>query len=71
MSDHLLPKDKNKPFTVNGIKFANRAEYNLRVKEDATKMAELLYDIYQDKKAKEKMSHNNDSATPTNRGSDK
>ena len=49
-----LPKDKSKPFTINGIKFANRDEYNERVKEDARRLVELLYDIYQDKKRKEK-----------------
>lgn len=47
-----LPKDKNKPFTVNGIRFANRKEYDERVKRDAEELAKLLYDIYQDKKRK-------------------
>jgi hypothetical protein len=49
-----LPKDKTVPFTINGIRFKNRKEYDERVKEDATKLAELLYDIYQDKKRSEK-----------------
>ena len=53
-SERNLPKDKSKPFTVNGIKFANRAEYEERIKEDARKFAELLYDIYKDKKPKDK-----------------
>lgn len=41
-----LPKDPTKPFKLNGIKFANRQEYEKRVKADTHKMAELLYDIY-------------------------
>jgi hypothetical protein len=49
-----LPKDKTKPFTVNGIKFANREEYDERVKKDAMELAVLIYDIYQDKKLKER-----------------
>jgi len=53
-----LPKDPEKSFTINGIKFANREDYDKRVKEDARKMAELLYDIYQDKKRKEKPQNN-------------
>ena len=48
-----LPKDPEKPFTINGIHFANRKEYDERVEQDAKAMAELLYDIYQDKKRKE------------------
>lgn len=45
-----IPEDKSKPFTVNGIKFANRKEYDDRVKEGASQLAELLYDIYMEKK---------------------
>lgn len=47
------PKDPNKPFTLNGIRFANRKEYDERIKQDAEAMAQLLYDIYKDKKRKE------------------
>jgi hypothetical protein len=49
-----LPKDPTKSFTVNGIKFANRAEYDKRVKEDANKMAEFLYDMYKKHKRSQK-----------------
>lgn len=52
-NSHKLPKDPTKPFTVNGIKFANRKEYDERVKEDARKMAEFLYHMYKEKKLKE------------------
>jgi hypothetical protein len=47
-----LPKDRNKPFTVSSLRFANRKEYDERVKQDAEVMAQLLYDIYQNKKRK-------------------
>jgi hypothetical protein len=47
-----LPKDPEKPFIINGIRFANRNEYDMRVKEDARKLAELLYDIYKEKKTR-------------------
>lgn len=49
-----LPKDKYKAFTINGIKFSNRAEYDACVKEDAQKMAEFLYDMYRKEKRREK-----------------
>jgi hypothetical protein len=48
------PKDRSKPFTLNGIKFANRKEYDERVKEDAQKMAEFLHDLYVEQKQKPK-----------------
>lgn len=49
-----LPKEKTVPFAINGIRFKNRKEYDERVKEDTSKLAELLYDIYQDKKKSER-----------------
>jgi hypothetical protein len=49
-----LPQDRSKPFTVNGVKFINRDAYDKRVRDDLRKMADFLYDIYQDKKRKEK-----------------
>lgn len=45
MSD--LPKDKNKAFTINGIRYANREKYDKRLKDDMNNMAAFLYDIYQ------------------------
>lgn len=48
-----LPKDKNRPFIINGIRFANRQEHNERVKDDAQKLAEFLFDIYTNKKRKD------------------
>ena len=42
MTERKLPKDPNKSFTVNSIKFANRKEYDDRIKEDAEKMAAFL-----------------------------
>ena len=44
-----LPKDKNLSFTVGGISFANRTEYNNRVSHDAEELAELLYDLCKEK----------------------
>ena len=41
-----LPKDPSKPFTVNGIKFASRDEYERRIKADAEGLAKLIYRIY-------------------------
>ena len=52
MQDNL-PKDKTKPFTINGIRFANRKEYDERIEHDLDALAHLLFDIYKDKKAKE------------------
>lgn len=43
-----LPKDKNLSFTVGGISFANRAEFDNRVSQDAEGLAELLYDIWRE-----------------------
>lgn len=48
------PKDKSKPFTINGILFANRKEYDLRVKQDTKNMALYLYDLYKRRKDKQK-----------------
>jgi len=48
-----LPKDMSKPFTVNGIKFANREECDRRKEEDISKMAEFLYDIYKKRKRRD------------------
>jgi len=45
-----LPEDIAVPFTINGIKFNNREDYVRRLDDDATQLAHLLYDIYQDKK---------------------
>jgi hypothetical protein len=53
-TDHTLPKDPNKPFMINGIQFANRKEYDERVQQDAEAMASFLYDMYQEKKRKER-----------------
>lgn len=40
-------KDKDsKPLVVNGIKFANRNEYEERLKQDALQLAQLLHDMY-------------------------
>jgi hypothetical protein len=50
MAERKLPRDPNKSFTVNGIKYANRSEYDERVKEDAQKMAAFLYDLYKKQK---------------------
>jgi len=41
-----LPKDRDKPFTINGIRYANREAYQKRLEEDAEKMAHFLYDMY-------------------------
>lgn len=49
--ERKLPKDQNKPFTVNGIKFANRKEYDERIKEDSEKMAAFLYHLYKKHKS--------------------
>ena len=53
MPGRKLPKDPNKPFIVNGIKFANREEYNKRVKEDAEAMAVFLLNQYRKHKQKQ------------------
>lgn len=53
MAERKPSKDPSKSFIVNGIKFANRKEYDERVKDDAQKMAEFLYDMYKKKKAKD------------------
>lgn len=44
-----LQKVASKQFT-NGVKFKNCDDYDLRVKEDARKLAELIYDIYNEQK---------------------
>lgn len=44
-----IPKKLAEPFTINGIRFANRQEYDERIKDDALKLAKLLYDIYREK----------------------
>lgn len=46
--------DDTKPFTVNGILFKNRKEYEERLNDDAQKLAVLLYDIYKEKKQQAK-----------------
>ena len=57
--DDDLPKDKNQPFTLNGIYFLNRQEYDERVEKDANALAQLLYDIYIEKKRKDATSIDN------------
>lgn len=44
----------DKPITVNGITYANKAELEERRKADATALAHLIYDIYQEHKARER-----------------
>lgn len=46
-------KPKKFPAKVNGILYKTEQEYDERIKNDAMAMAELIYDIYQDKKRKE------------------
>jgi len=46
-------EDDNFPKTINGIYFATKQDYDDRVKQDANALANLLYDIYKDKKARE------------------
>ncbi|MGZ6005192.1 MAG: hypothetical protein ACXWLH_03495 [Candidatus Saccharimonadales bacterium] len=53
-----LPKDPNKPFKVNGIRYKNRAEYGEKFEQDLHEWALFLYgrweDKFQAKKLKEK-----------------
>lgn len=49
-TDHTLPEDPNESFMINGIKFANRKEYDERVERDVREFAVLLYDIYREQK---------------------
>ena len=49
-TDHTLPEDPEEPFMINGIKFANRKEYDERLERDVHDFAVLLYDIYLEQK---------------------
>jgi hypothetical protein len=56
-----LPDDPHMSYKVNGIHFSNLEDYKARIGHDAEAMARLIYDIYQDKKRKEKLSRQDDS----------
>ena len=43
-------KPKKFPATINGIKYETEKEYDDRLQADISAFAELIYDIYQDKK---------------------
>lgn len=53
MADNVTNVEKKFPATINGILYKTEAEYNNRVRSDAHALAELLYDIYREKKMKE------------------
>lgn len=46
-------KPKKFPATVNGIEYKTEKEYDDRLQADINAFAELIYDIYQDKKLKD------------------
>jgi hypothetical protein len=53
MADNVTNEEKKFPATINGILYKTEVEYDDRVKSDALALAELLYDIYQEKKLNE------------------
>jgi hypothetical protein len=53
MADNVTNEEKKFPATINGILHKTKVEYDDRVKSDAFALAELLYDIYQEKKLRE------------------
>jgi hypothetical protein len=63
----LMNEDDNKPITVNGITYATQTELDERIKSDALALANLIFDIYQEKNAREqRLKHGPNSVLPQN-----